>query len=138
MEQIALHVQGEPGAFQTQDKHIHSQKRTILERGTIRLLRQAAVIGSNVDLWAQAMIKARGIQGVRVLVGLLNLANQIEDTRIDKACEVALTHEAFRLKTIRQLIERGGSKQQEIPFIDEHPIIRDLSDYGDLVKSSLK
>ncbi|MCP4602903.1 MAG: IS21 family transposase [Proteobacteria bacterium] len=138
MEQIALHVQVEPGAFQTQDKHIHSQKRTIVERGTIRLLRQAAVIGSNVDLWAQAMIKARGIQGVRVLVGLLNLANKIEDKHIDKACEVALTHEAFRLKTIKQLIERGGSKQQEIPFIDEHPIIRDLSDYGDLVKSSLK
>ena len=138
MEQIALHVQVEPGAFQTQQQHIHSQKRTVVETGTIRLLRRAARIGSNVDLWAQAMIKARGIQGVRVLVGLLSLAHHYEDTRIDKACEIALTHEAFRLKTIRHLLQRGGSKQQEIPFLDEHPIIRDMSDYGALVKSSLE
>ena len=138
MEQIAVHVQVEPGAFQTQQQHIHSQKRTIVERGTMGLLRQASVIGSNVDQWAQAMIKVRGIQGVRVLVGLLNMAHRIEDKQIDKACEIALTHEAFRLRTLRQLIERGGSKQQEIQFLDEHPIIRDLSDYGDLVKSSFK
>jgi len=72
------------------------------------------------------------------LVGLLNMAHRIEDKQIDKACEIALTHEAFRLRTLRQLIERGGSKQQEIQFLDEHPIIRDLSDYGDLVKSSFK
>lgn len=84
------------------------------------------------------MIKARGIQGVRVLVGLLNMAHSKEDTQIDQACEIALTHEAFRLRTLRQLIERGGEKQQEIQFIDEHPIIRDLSDYGNLVKSSFK
>jgi len=138
MEQIAIHVQVEPGAFQTQQTHIHSHKRSPVERGTIRLLKQAALIGPNADQWAQAMIKARGIKGVRVLVGLLNLANHIDDTSIDNACEIALTHEAFRLRTIRQLIQRGGSKQQEIQFIDEHPIIRDLSDYSALVKSSLQ
>jgi hypothetical protein len=91
-----------------------------------------------VDQWAQAMIKVRGIQGVRVLMGLLNLTKHIEDNRIDQACAIALTHEAFRLKTIRELIARGGAKQQEIEFIDEHPIIRDMTDYGDLVRSSLK
>jgi hypothetical protein len=138
MKQIALHVQVEPGAFQTQQKHIHAYKRSPVERGTVRLLKQVGLIGPNADQWAQAMIKARGIKGVRVLVGLLNLANHIDDTSIDNACEIALTHEAFRLRTIRQLVQRGGSKQQEIQFIDEHPIIRDLSDYSALVKSSLK
>ncbi len=138
MEQIAVHVRVEPGAFQTQQQHIHSRKRSVLERGTIRLLRDVSLIGPHVDQWAQAMIKSRGIQGVRVLMGLLNLTQRIEDSRIDQACEIALTHEAFRLKTIRDLIARGGSKQQEIEFIDEHPIIRDLGDYGELVRSSLK
>jgi transposase len=138
MEQIAIHVRVEPGAFQTQQQHIQSKKRSGLERGVIRLLRDVSLIGPHVDQWAQAMIKARGIQGVRVLMGLLNLTKHIEDNRIDQACAIALTHEAFRLKTIRELIARGGAKQQEIEFIDEHPIIRDMTDYGDLVRSSLK
>jgi len=49
------------------------------------------------------MLKARGIPGIRVLVGLLNLVNHYDSNSIDKACEIALTHDAFRLKTIRQL-----------------------------------
>jgi hypothetical protein len=56
---------------------------------------------------------------------------------IDRACQTALSHEAFRLRTIRALIKNGGSKQEEFGFIDEHPIIRDLSDYGAIVKAAL-
>ena len=138
MEQLIVHVQVEPGKFQTLQEHIHSQKRTAVEKGTVWLLRKASLIGTHADQWAQAMLHARGIQGVRVLLGLLNLANHYESHRIDQACEIALTHEAFRLKTIRQLIQRGGSKQQEREFIDEHPIIRSLSDYEAVVQSSLK
>ncbi len=84
------------------------------------------------------MLKTRGIPGIRVLVGLLNLVNHHDCEAIDKACEIALTHDAFRLRTIRQLIQRGGCKQEQLEFIDEHPIIRDISDYGAIVKASLR
>jgi len=137
MEQIAVYVQGEPGQFQTQQKHTHSQKRSKIEKGTVWLLKRASLIGTNADKWAQAMLKARGVPGIRVLVGLLNLVNHHDYEAIDKACEIALTHDAFRLKTIRQLIQRGGCKQEQLEFIDEHPIIRDMSDYEEIVKASL-
>ena len=84
------------------------------------------------------MLKTRGIAGIRVLVGLLNLVNHYDGNSIDKACEIALTHNAFRLKTIRELNQRGGAKQEELEFIDEHPIIRDMSDYGQIVRASLR
>jgi len=138
MEQIIVHVQIEPGKFQTLQQHIHSQKRSKIEKGTVWLLQKASLIGANADKWAQAMLKARGIPGIRVLVGLLNLVNHYDSSSIDKACEIALTHDAFRLKTIRQLIKRGGCKQQELEFIDEHPIIRSMSDYEAIVKRSLR
>jgi hypothetical protein len=84
------------------------------------------------------MLKARGIQGIRVLVGFLNLVNQYDSNSINRACEIALTHEAFRLKTIKGLIQKGGCKQQELEFIDEHPIIRSMSDYQAIVKESIR
>ena len=138
MEQIVVHVQVEAGKFQTQSKHIHSQKRTKMEKGTVWLLDRASLMGDNVDRWAQAMLQARGIPGIRVLVGLLNLANDYDRSSIDNACEIALSHHAFRLKTIRTIIKQGGNKQQQMEFIDEHPIIRDMSNYGEFVKNVLR
>ena len=138
MEQISVHVQVEAGKFQTQSQHIHSQKRTKMENGTVWLLKRASSIGAHVDQWAQMMLQVRGIPGIRVLVGLLNLANDYSYSRIDDACEIALSHHAFRLKTIREIIKRGGHKQQQMEFIDEHPIIRDMSKYGEFVKQVLR
>jgi transposase len=138
MEQICVHVQVEAGKFQTQSRHIHSQKRAKLEKGTVWLLRRASLLGNNTDRWAQAMLKARGLPGVRVLVGLLNMANSYDDKSIDQACEIALSHNAFRLKTIRQIIKRGADKQRQLEFIDEHPIIRDMSEYEDVVRTYLR
>jgi len=138
MEQLVVHVQVEPGKFQTQQRHIHSQKRSKIEKGTVWLLQRASLIGTNADKWAQTMLETRGIAGIRVLVGLLNLVNHHDGNSIDRACEIALTHNAFRLRTIRELIQRGGPKQEEMEFIDEHPIIRDMSDYGQIVRASLR
>ena len=137
MEQVIVHVQVEPGKFQTLQEHIHPHKRSAVERGTVWLLRKASLIGPHADQWAQAMLNARGIPGIRVLVGLLNLAHHYDGQRIDHACEISLTHHAFRLKTLKALIQREGPKQQELEFIDEHPIIRRLSDYEEIVRRSL-
>lgn len=137
MQQIALHVRSEPGRFRTDHRHILDRKITGVERGATWLLQKAERIGTEAGRWAQAMVKERGIEGVRVLQGLISLANRHPGERINRACEIALSHGAFRLRTIRQLIQRGASRmdeQGELPgFIDEHPIIRSLADYGRLV-----
>jgi len=137
MESIAVHVQVEPGTFQTQERHLHSRKICEVEKGTVWLLRRSALIGTHVEQWARQMLEARGIAGVRVLVGLLSLASSHCPDRIDQACAVALTHGAVRLKTIRQLLQRGGPVQQQFAFLDEHPIIRPLADYESIVQSAL-
>ena len=138
MEPIAVHAQHEPGRFSTQSEHIHSRKIASVERGAAWLLGRAGRLGPNVERWGRAMLQARGIQGVRVLVGLLSLTRRYRYDQIDRACEIAVTHEAFRLRVVRDLIRRGGPAQEEFEYLASHEIIRDLADYDDLVASALR
>jgi len=137
MESIAVHVQVEPGTFQTHEQHLHSKKISQVEKGTVWLLRRSALIGTHAEQWARQMLEARGIAGVRVLVGLLSLTRSHSRIEIDQACAVALTHGAIRLKTIRHLLQRGGPVQQQFAFLDEHPIIRPMADYESVVDNAL-
>jgi transposase len=130
--QLAIHAKTEPGRFCTDPRHIPREKVSAVERGTDALLRQAAAIGPHAGEWSAAMVQARGVQGVRVLVGLKALAGKHTPADIDRACQAALAHGAFRLRTIRELLRRQADapQQQQFEFLAEHPVIRPLSDYS--------
>lgn len=84
------------------------------------------------------MLQARGVEGVRVLQGLLNLAHRYPCADIEHACDIALSHHAYRLRTLRHLLQRQEPRQQHLPFLEEHPLIRDLSDYGHFVRAAFR
>jgi transposase len=136
LEQIALHVRQEPGRFSTLPEHIPQQKQSSIERGAVWLLRRARLLGEQTARWAENMLQTRGIEGLRVLQGLLALAKRHDAQAIERACQVAFSHGAWRLKTIRQLLKRDAPEQETFDFLQEHPIIRSLSDYGKLVATS--
>jgi len=130
-KQIAIHSKCEPGRFRTDSAHIPKEKVSSVERGTDALLRQIATIGPHTKAWSQATIAIRGVEGVRVLVGLKALAGKHETAALETACETALTYGAHRLRSIRQLLKKAATKeQQQFGFIEDHPIIRPLSDYS--------
>jgi transposase len=130
-EQLALHARAEPGRFRTADSHIPKEKVSAVERGADALLRQVATIGPHTRQWSEAMTQARGVEGVRVLVGLKALAAKHDHRDLEEACRKALAHGAYRLRTIRELIKRQTpTTQQQFDFLDEHPVIRPLSDYS--------
>jgi hypothetical protein len=137
-EQIAMHVRREPGRFSTLGEHIAKEKISGLERGASYLLSKVSIIGEHTRQWANAMITARGIEGTRVLLGLLALTKKYPSESLEKACETALSHAAFQLRTIRQLLKRPGFKQEQLPFLDEHPLIRPLDDYAQIVAQALE
>jgi len=137
LEQIAVHVRREPGRFSTLGEHLVAEKINGIERGAVWLLSKTESIGPQAQAWAEALLQTRGIEGLRVLQGLLALANRHTATELDQACQTALSYGAFRLRTIRQLLKRRGPTQEPLPFLDEHPIIRPLSDYGHWVRSAL-
>ena len=130
-EQIALHSKCEPGRFRTATAHIPREKISAVERGTSALLRQIETIGPHTKAWSEATIQVRGVEGVRVLVGLKALAGKHRTEALEEACKTALSYGAHRLRSIRSLLKRATAKQQQqFEFLDEHPLIRPLSDYS--------
>jgi hypothetical protein len=139
MRPVAVHVQRPPGTFSTQALHILPEKISGIERGTSWMLRRVEYIGPQATHWAQSMLQNRGIEGVRVLQGLLSLTNKHRRDQIERACQIAQSHGAYRLRSLRQLIEQSsfssGTVQQSL--IQQHPIIRDLGDYGQFVRQAI-
>jgi hypothetical protein len=75
---------------------------------------------------------------VRVLVGLIALAKRSSTESVERACEIAVSYGAYRLRVIRRLVKREGVKQEWFDFLKEHPIIRPLGEYGELVRASIR
>jgi hypothetical protein len=64
------------------------------------------------------------------------LAHRYSDQQIEQACEIARSHGAYRLRVLRELIKRQTPPQDEFEFTTEHPLIRSLGEYGQLVRSA--
>jgi hypothetical protein len=138
LEQIALHVRAEPGRFRTDSQHLASQKISALEHGAAWMLDKTRRIGAHAAGWAQAVIATRGVEGVRVLQGLLSLAKKHTAVDLDKACEIAASYDCYRLRTIRTLLRRQAPKQECFAFLQTHPLIRSLEEYAQRVHASFQ
>jgi transposase len=139
-EQIAVHVRQPPGKFSTQERHIVAEKISNVERGAAWLLSKVrGHLGPSSARWAEGMMAARGIEGVRVLQGLWSLGQRHPSESLEKACETAASYGAFRLRTIRALLKREAPKQPALfEFTAEHPLIRSLDDYAQVVHDAVQ
>lgn len=128
-EQIALHALAEtPGKFTTDAAHIHSRKRSAIERGVEHFLARCRLIGAQVCAWAEAMHQNRGPGSLRVMQGLLHLAQKHPASELEKATGTALHHGAWRLRDLKRLLELPANVVQ-LDFLDTHPLIRPLEAY---------
>jgi len=128
-DQIAIHAQVDAGVFSTDSGHIPREKRSGVERGAEWLQRRAGLIGEESDRWSRALLESRPIAGTRVLQGFLVLAGKYPAERIEEACRLAHQHGCYRLKPLKQLLKRPA-EQPDFEFMQEHPLIRDMSEYA--------
>lgn len=131
-EVIAVHARSEPGKFVTDPNHLHSPHRHVIQQGLDYLLDRARLIGQHTGSWAEAMVQQRGPIGVRVLQGLLSLAQKHPAKALENAAQKALHHGAWRLRDLRTLLEQAGPAPQ-LDFLETHPLIRTLDTYRDCV-----
>jgi transposase len=127
-EQIALHALAEPGKFTTDPAHLHSRKRHIIERGADYLLDRCRMIGPLTGTWAEAMHQTRGPQSLRVMQGLLQLAEKHPVAELEKAARIATHHGTWRLRDLKRLLALPGNVVQ-MDFLENHPLIRSLDAY---------
>lgn len=136
-QQIAIHARHDKGRFSTSPDHLHENKISGLEKGIAYLLGRTRSIGPHCHQWAQAVVNARGIQGHRVVQGLLALTRKHSCEELEKACETAVLNQCYRLRSLRQLIGRQADRQQPLEFLSEHEIIRPLEDYAAVVSQAI-
>ena len=136
-EQVAVHVRVAPGRFNTLRAHIADEKISGVERGAEYLLSKAVCIGEDAAQWAGAMLEARGIEGVRVLLGFIALSKKHPAHAINQASKTALEANLFRLKPLRVLVKQY-SEQTDYLLTQEHEIIRPMADYQQFVTVTLK
>lgn len=131
MECVATHRRLEPGQF----------SRTLGAAGGRGSLAanlgywtsRARRLGPGCARWADAVAGCRGPSAFRVLAGLCRLAEKHSIGALDAACDKAAANDNFRLKELRALLETRGPVPVQTSFIDEHPIIRPLSQYDELI-----
>ena len=137
LEVIVVHVRRPPGQFSTQrapgrqeDQQPGAWCRLAVEPGTRHRTGVGALGGGHAG--------TRGIEGVRVLQGLLHLAGRHPAEALEHACAAAFSHLSYRLRTIRQLLKHESQRQEVFDFVQEHPLIRDLGEYSQFVRQALQ
>jgi transposase len=138
MEPLEVHVKQGPGRFSTKGSHIAAEKISGVERGAAWQLARVRRIGPESARWAEGVVEARGVEAVRVLIGLSSLAGRHPAAAIERACAIASSYGAYHLRTVRALIARDAPTQEMMSFMSEHPMIRPLSDYGQFVHDAFQ
>jgi transposase len=136
-QQIAVHARHEHGRFSTAIDHVHEAKINGLEKGIAYLLGKTRSIGPKTHAWAEAVVAVRGIQGHRVVQGLLALTRKHTCESLEKACETALSNQCYHLRSLRQLIGHQADRQEPLEFLSEHEMIRPLEDYASVVAQAI-
>ena len=131
-EQIALHARVEPGQFATDEHHARSPRRHNIQRSLEHLLDRARLLGPQTGSWAEAIIEQRGPLGMRILYGLLSLAEKHPAAALERASAKALHHGTWRLRDLRALLDQPGP-QDQLDFLETHPLIRSLDAYESCV-----
>jgi hypothetical protein len=69
-------------------------------------------------------------------MGLLALSDTHSFRALNQACESALAKGTWRLRDVRVLLEGARpATQTTLPFQSDHPLIRNLAEYGLFIQS---
>lgn len=129
MDQIAIHAILPKGKYSTQHQHISKKKINAGEYGSAWLLKKLSKIGDECAIWGEVMLLNRGIEGIRVMQGLLSLSKKHSDEALRKASLTAIKNECFYLKDFKALLN-SQEEQPDLGFTDIHPYIRKMGSYA--------
>ncbi|MHC4229797.1 MAG: IS21 family transposase [Planctomycetota bacterium] len=132
LKQIQLHRRLEPGQF-TKVRGIGGGQGT-LQANLRYWVDRASNLGSSCSLWVQTVAQNRGIEAIRTLMGLVRLVDRYSFAAVNRACERAHARGTWRLRDVRLLLE-AKEIQTELSFVEQHPLIRNLSEYQQFIET---
>jgi len=133
LEPVCVLAHQRPGEF-TAPLGARGRPVGSVEQDKVYWLKRCARLGDHCGLWALEVIAHRGGPGIRVLQGLVQMSGKHSCRLLDQATERALSHGAYRLRDLRRLIEQPTT-QPQLPFMQNHPLIRDMREYSAFLES---
>jgi hypothetical protein len=128
LQQVAMHVRLEAGKF-SRSLGCAGLSRPV--RGSCVYWEQrAALFGEHCRRWARGMFEQRGPQGLRSVMALCELSKKHSAGAMERACRSAIERGLWRYKDVRRLIETPQGSEPMLPFLETHPLIRDLDHYA--------
>jgi transposase len=131
-EQIALHRRLEPGQF-SRALGVAGGHGS-LDRHLQYWLGRCQALGGPCGQWAQGLLQREGPVALRRLMGLVQLNQKHSFKALNQACAAALSCGAWRLRDVRRLLQ-SHQVQTHFEFAQNHPLIRDLAEYGLFIKT---
>jgi hypothetical protein len=132
---VGVYTKAPAGTFNSHDEYRPAHKPARQQAYQEYLLAKAEHIGARALAWAKAAIEERDVRAYRLLQGMISLTRKHPKEWVDWACGVALEGRLFRHKHLRRLVEQAARRAPaQLPLIQTHEIIRDLSEYAKEVK----
>jgi transposase len=131
---IQMHTKLEPGQF-TQVKGLGGGRGS-LEENISYWVERAGELGRPCGDWARGLVEQRGPIAIRSLMGLVQLTGEHSCQALNQACAAALSRGAWRLRDLRALLAQPQpSIQTHFGFAQDHPLIRNLAEYGLFIRT---
>lgn len=128
-EQIALHRRLERGQF-SECLGLGGGQGP-LSRQLAYWQHRAEALGEPCGRWAAGVVNHKGPIGLRSVMGLLALSDTHSFRALNQACASALDKGTWRLRDVRMLLDGAQpATQTALPFQSNHPLIRNLAEYG--------
>jgi transposase len=133
-EQIKLHGHLEPGRFDQVLGLGGGQGR--LQQQLDYWQRRAEELGQPCGQWCRQVVEQKGPLGLRSIMGLIGLTHEHSFKSINEACASAASRGAWRLRDVKALLgQRQREVQTHLSLAQEHPLIRNLAEYGLFLQS---
>jgi transposase len=102
--------------------------------GIQHLLLRAGKVGQSIGPVCRRMYEEQGQEAVRRIQGMLTLAQKHGSAVVDEACALALeTGASNGYRFVKRYLERGPQLPLSLRQVD--PLIRDLTEYRDFIRS---
>ena len=123
---VAVHAKVAPGLFAPRAGEAEASTRQ--QAFVDRLLGQCDRVGPALRQWADAAITARGVRAIRLIQGVLSLTRRHPRERVLHAVAQAHTHQLFRYRLVRRLVEATPPPTAPMLIADD-PAIRPMTQY---------
>ena len=123
---VAVHARVPAGVFAPRAGEAEASTRQ--QAYVDRLVGQCARVGPALEQWATAALTTRGVRAIRLIHGVLSLTRRHPRERVLAAVAEAHTHQQFRYRIIRRLLERMPTRSTPTLATND-PAIRPMTQY---------